>query len=193
MMTEEWKTIKDFPNYMVSNLGNVKSLNYKRLHKEKLLKQHLGRNGYLYVYLYNKNIKGCKKVHKLVAEAFLEKQKNCQCINHINANKLDNRLVNIEWCTYSHNIKESYRLGHKKPPVPMLGKKGELCPNSKKINQYDLNGNFIKSWSSLTDIQNTFGYLHQCISKCALGYAKSSYGYIWKYENIKKGEKKYEC
>ena len=53
-------------------------------------------------------------VHKLVAETFLEKPSYAECVNHKNGNKLDNRVENLEWCTYSYNNKEAFRLGLKK-------------------------------------------------------------------------------
>ena len=72
-MKEEWKYIKDYPNYMVSNLGNVKSLNYRRTGKEHLLKQTTNNDGYKLVVLHNDNGNKTITVHKLVASTFLNK------------------------------------------------------------------------------------------------------------------------
>ena len=60
--------------------------------------------------------KELKKIHRLVAEAFLPNPNQYSDINHINGIKTNNNVENLEWCTRQHNIKEAYRLGLKKPP-----------------------------------------------------------------------------
>ena len=97
---------KDVPNYeglyQVSNLGNVKSLNYKRTKKEKLLKPEIMNRGYFRVQLKGKRF----FVHQLVAMAFLGHKPSGYdfVINHINFNRLDNRLENLEIVTQRENI-----------------------------------------------------------------------------------------
>jgi hypothetical protein len=99
---EEWKPIEDFPEYEVSNLGRVKSLNYHRSGQEQLLKQVL-QNGYLIVCLHKDKIQKNVKVHRLVVKAFLPNPENKRTIDHINRNKQDNRLENLRWATHSEN------------------------------------------------------------------------------------------
>lgn len=103
---EIWKPVKDFEGlYEVSNLGKVKTLREDRLLKPIYNKQ----NGYRYVRLCNK----CEKfyyIHQLVAEMFCEKPTtNLRLtVNHKNGRKLDNRANNLEWVTFSQNLKHAY-------------------------------------------------------------------------------------
>jgi hypothetical protein len=92
---EIWKEVKGCDGYLISNLGNVKSF---RRNREKLLNPAIDGSGYLTVSLYNNKIKRTKKIHQLVAVAFLN-HNNCGyklVVNHINFNKLDNNVSNLE-------------------------------------------------------------------------------------------------
>lgn len=115
-MIEEWKDIKDYEKlYQVSNLGRVKSLSRKaptyhrghtgyRITKEKILKSCHIPNRYDVVIL-RKNNKGTTfAVHRLVAEAFIPNPDNLPEINHIDENKQNNKVINLEWCTHKHNM-----------------------------------------------------------------------------------------
>lgn len=174
-MNEEWKTIKDFPNYMVSNLGNVKSLNYKNLQKEKILKPMKPKSYYIVRLYKNKDWKDFF-VHKLVADMFLKKPKYAECVNHKNGNKLDNNVNNLEWCTHSYNTKEAYRIGLKKP-------------NSKPILQLNKSFEIITIWNSPYEVNRKLGYNPSHINEVCKGKRKSANGYLWKFlkkEEIKK-------
>ena len=110
-MSEEemWKTIEKYPNYMISNLGRIKSLNYKRTGKEQILKQSINGRGYYYVLISINNKYKNILIHKAVAEAFLENNNNYSDVNHIDGNKLNNCITNLEFCTRSENIKHAYK------------------------------------------------------------------------------------
>lgn len=140
---EVWKSVDGFGGYyLVSNHGNVKSLN--RIVKGKLdslipkigkvLKQQLSIHGYKRVCLRNGSEKKICFVHRLVALAFIENINNKPFINHINGIKTDNRIENLEWCTHSENVKHSYKLGLQLPVDNGFKKAIKFFkPNSKPV------------------------------------------------------------
>lgn len=103
-----WKPIPDYPNYQVSNTGNVRSLDhvdrYGRRKRGKILSpQFDGAKNYLHVSLNNDFGEKVHQVHRLVAEAFCERGPNDTCVNHKDENKTNNNADNLEWCTHSYN------------------------------------------------------------------------------------------
>lgn len=125
LITEEiWRDIKEYETlYQVSNFGNVKSLsklsknkNGIYLKKERFLKPTKNNKGYFHVKLYKNEgkIKNTISLHKLVGLNFLKNNNNYTEINHIDGNKSNNKSDNLEWCTRSHNVKETYRLNLRK-------------------------------------------------------------------------------
>jgi hypothetical protein len=111
---EIWKSfiINDLV-YEISSLGNIRSLGSK-FHKGKTLKPYKAKNGYLAITLTSKHVH--KYIHRLVAEAFIPNPNNYNEINHINEDKTDNRVENLEWCTHNYN----YNYGSR---IEKLGKK----------------------------------------------------------------------
>ncbi|ASV44395.1 hypothetical protein PBI_SCTP2_380 [Salicola phage SCTP-2] len=110
MIKEEeiWKDVDDYPEYfMISSFGRVWS---KRTNK--ILKQTIGKTGYPVISSKIGGRKGksiCKKVHRWVANAFIDNLNNRSCVNHIDGNKTNNYWKNLEWCTYSENTKHAYK------------------------------------------------------------------------------------
>jgi predicted XRE-type DNA-binding protein len=115
-MIEEWKTIKEFPDYRISNLGKVKSFKKYHYTNERILKSSRDRNGdgYLFVNLYiNGKSKICC-VHRLVLCNFKPIDNHLDFeVNHMDGNKLNNYINNLEWCTKSENEFHAYKLGLK--------------------------------------------------------------------------------
>lgn len=106
---EKWITIREHPNYEVSNRGNVRN---KR--NGYILKPQLNRkDGYHRVSLNGKRY----YVHRLVADAFFDGEHQEMDVNHIDGNRLNNDLTNLEWCTRKENIKHAYINGLKYPTV----------------------------------------------------------------------------
>jgi uncharacterized protein YerC len=103
---EIYKAIPGYPNYEVSNQGNVKSLKYNII-----LKPQIIGSGYLMVDLCKNGTKQRFLVHRIVLSTFKGFQQDKNQVNHINGNKLDNRLVNLEWNTRSENQKHSILIG----------------------------------------------------------------------------------
>lgn len=107
-MIEEWKNITGYEGlYQVSNLGRVKSLNYKGNGTEWILKGYVKKDGYEVVTLMKDGIRKYCRVHRLVALAFLPNPDNLPQINHKDEDKLNNCADNLEWCTGSYNTKYS--------------------------------------------------------------------------------------
>lgn len=124
-MKEIWKEIEDYEGeYEVSNLGNVRSLNYRRSGEIKLLKQYTDKKGYKYVRL-SKNGKGkIYKIHRLVAMAFIPNPDNLPIVNHIDECKSNNMVSNLEWCTVAYN--NTYGTARKRASEKMRGEKSPL-------------------------------------------------------------------
>ena len=188
-MIEIWKDITGYEGlYQVSNLGRIKSLKKyhgKSLRKEAIIKQHLTKKNYYKVVLSKDKINKNVEVQRVVAEAFLNK-KDFKCyptedrnlinidkleVNHIDENKINNKVENLEWCSRKYNAN--------------YGERGKKASKSlgKKIIQYTKDEEFVKEWESIkeaTEKLHLYG-----IGRVCRGKAKSSGGYIWKYKEVK--------
>lgn len=121
MENEIWKDIPGFEGiYKINKKGEVKSLNrIKRgkggstiVVKEKILKQSLDRkNGYLMVTLTKNEKRKNYRIHKLVANLFIPNPNNYPQVNHIDGNKFNNTVDNLEWCTPQENIQHAWKNG----------------------------------------------------------------------------------
>lgn len=177
-MNEIWKSVKGYEGlYEVSNLGRVKStFRYK-----KILKPIVGIQGYLYVSLYDKNKKiKSKRIHKLVAEAFIPNPDNLPYVNHKDEDVTNNNVKNLEWCTAKYNCNYGTR-------IQRIAEK-----NNKPILQFDLNGTFIREWKSITQASKELNNSLDNISSCCLGRRKTSKGYIFKFKDDKEILSKYK-
>ena len=206
-MKETWKDIKGYEGaYQISSFGNIRSfdrfvksgIRNNPIVKRKgcLLKLQTNSLGYKHISLYKDGV--CKNIniHKTVAETFIPDKTNFKympyeniknidieklVVNHKDENPSNNNVNNLEWCTQAYNI--NYGTRNKK--LSKIMRNYEKF--SKKINQYDLEGNFIKTWGSIKEIWRETGYTRSAISKCCRGIYKKSKGYIWKFYDEMKG------
>lgn len=168
-MQEIWKDIKNYEKkYQVSNFGNIRSLNFRRTKSSKNLILIINHNGYIQIGLFNKSIKTFS-VHRLVAEAFLDKVKGKEDINHIDGNKKNNHANNLEWCTQKENSIHAV-------------KKGLIVGNYKIIIQYDKNGNFIKEHLGSRAAARELELYNTNIIQCCKGVLKTTGGFTFKYK-----------
>lgn len=174
-MEEIWKTIEDYPNYMVSNMGRVKAINWNRENKEKEIKPYTTYKGYLRLRLCKNGKSKQFQIHRLVAQAFIPNPENKPYIDHINTDRTDNRAENLRWVTNKENCnnpisKKHYSNGNKnKNNIPIL--------------QFDKNMNFIKKWESLADAERSLGLKRRLSEYCSEKYGrKIAGGFIWRYE-----------
>lgn len=180
-MKEIWKDIQGYEGYyQVSNLGRVKSFPRRGTHINKIhiLKPSKNRKGYYQVVLSKNSEYQSKKIHRLVAKAFLENPNNYQQVNHIDGNKENNRVDNLEWCTNEYNMKHAWKLGLR----DNIFKKGKGHQRSVVVNQFDLQGNFIKKWYCVRDIERQLGFDNRNICACCRKKRPTAYGYKWEYE-----------
>lgn len=184
-MKEIWKDVIGYEGlYQVSNLGKIKRVMFTNgkysFKKERLLNKFLI-NGYEKVELNKNGIGKPKFIHRLVAEAFIPNPENKLQVNHIDGNKQNNCISNLEWATPSENTKHAYMTGLAKSPN--INKYGNLNHSSKEVIQYDLKNIKIKTYGSTKEVMRVTGYDSSCIARCCRGKLKTAYGYVWRYAN----------
>ena len=173
-MVEEWRIVKEFPNYSVSNLGNVKNIT-----SDKILKP-TAKGGYYHVSLVNNENKQNFKVHRLVALAFIENPENKLEVNHKDKNKLNNHLSNLEWMTRrENNIHrcEGVKITCNKNKVVYRidNESGDIV---EKYNSIELAG----EWAFKNGYTKNAHNGRNSIGNCLKGLSKLAYKFKWEYE-----------
>lgn len=161
---EIWLPVVNCDGYLISNLGRVYTEKRKRLKSI-----HLDRYGYPIVVLSINNKPVTKKVHRLVAEAFIPNTENKPHINHKDENKLNNNVNNLEWVTPLENN--------------LYGTRRERVAQKerKPIKQYSLTGEFIRAYDSITDASKMTNITHSNLRRCLRGKQRTAGGYKWDY------------
>jgi hypothetical protein len=178
---EIWKDIIDYDgHYQASNLGRIKSVkryvnrgfnNDLKTVPEKIRQQSIDKDGYLTIRLHINGIRKNYFVHRLIAEAFLENTENKSQVNHIDGNKKNCYLTNLEWVTQSENIKHSYSIGARSPSGGAIA--------YKPIIQKDMNGNILRNYKSIREAKNETKVNN--ISACLKGKYTHAGNYKWEY------------
>ena len=108
---EKWLTCKEFPNYEVSSNGKIRNAKTGRI-----LKTAINQRGYEQVCLHTNNEQSTRRVHRLVADTFFDGNHEGLDVNHIDGNKTNNFIGNLEWCTRQENTKHAFNNGLRQPP-----------------------------------------------------------------------------
>ena len=160
---ETFVEIEGFENYEVSNLGKVRNIKSGRI-----LKPFPNRDGYLGHSLCENNKRKHLYLHRIIATAFIDNPGKKPQVNHIDENKLNNDLSNLEWCTERENVIHGTRT---KRAAEKL---------SRKVIQLDLNDNVLNEFESMRQAERETGVLVGNISSCCNGKTKSAGGYKWR-------------
>ena len=153
-MEEIWKDIQGYEGYyQISNLGNVKSLERTiirsdgvvQVRKERIMNKRISTDGY-YIAKFNVNKKSKSiAIHRLVAQHFIPNPDNLPEVNHIDTNRKNNRVDNLEWCTHQENVAHSAQKGHYKTRY------GACNGRARKIAIYDNQHSLIEIFDYIGD------------------------------------------
>jgi len=168
-MKEIWKDIEGYEHiYQVSNIGNIRNKKSGRI-----LRPFINIHGYVRIPLSKDKKRKNYSVHQLVAKTFISNPNNYDIVNHINGNKTDNRVENLEWCTIEENNNKAFE--------------NELRNTKKKeILQYNTNKELIKKWNAINIASKTLNIPARSISACChyneINNSNKIYrNYIWKF------------
>lgn len=173
---EIWKKIKEFNNYSVSNLGNIRrdeyyikdSIGRNQYKPKKLILPSIGKDGYKKVVLSNDlGERKTLRVNRVVALTFLENNNNLEFVNHKDGIKTNDIVDNLEWCTSSENVQHAIKTG--------------LCNTSMIIEKLSINGEVLEKFKSIREASRVTGIDSSCIVKVCKGNRKSAGGFLWRY------------
>ena len=160
---ETFVKIEGFEKYEVSNLGKIRNIKSGRI-----IKPQLDKDGYLTHCLYGHDKRKFLFLHRIIATAFIDNPEGKPCVNHIDENKLNNDLSNLEWCSVRENLIHGTRTKRASEKL------------SQKVIQLDLNDNVLNIFESMTQAEQETGVDASSISKCCNGKLKSAGGFKWR-------------
>lgn len=171
-LTEEiWKDIRGLENkYQVSNLGRIKSLKRKGCKNDRILINREDGRGYYQVSLFDGNGNSIKrKVHRIVADAFVAGKFEKAVVNHINEVKTDNNARNLEWITQKENVRHGTGIAR------------SAFSRGKSVAQFGIDGVLKRIYPSVIEAEALSGINKSNIYDCVHNRVKTAGGYIWKY------------
>lgn len=176
---EVWKPVNGYEwYYEVSNLGRIRSLDRITVFKDGRTRKFYGKileantvnnSGYATISLHENGKSKTILIHRIVAEAFIDNPLECKEINHIDQDKLNNSVDNLEWCTHKENVNHGDEIerGAKK--------------QRKIFVQKDMSGNVVKVWSGFKKMQRETGFQRKSVYDCCIGKRDSYKGFRWEY------------
>lgn len=175
---ELWKDVVGYEGfYQVSNMGRVRSLDRfivakdgtKREYKGRLLTPCDAGKGYRTVMLQANGKRSTPRLCRVVATAWIPNPNNLPQVNHKDEDKSNDKAENLEWCSAVYNT--NYGTGIKRRARKI----------SRKVNQYDLNGVFVKAWDSIRDAEQALNIDNSHITRCCKGRLYQTGGFRWSY------------
>lgn len=160
----EWRPVVGYEGlYEVSNYGEVRKADGTPM------KGNINSYGYHVVSLTKNRKKKDKKVHRLVAEAFISNDFCKRTVNHKDGDRANNHVENLEWATQQEQMKHAATL----PPSPVL--------RGTSVIQSTLDGKIVAVWANSNIAATTLGLSQMMISACCQGTAQTAYNYRWSY------------
>lgn len=183
-MEEIWKDIDGYEGvYQISNLGNVKSLNYCGRGYAKNLTPKCNNSGRLWVELAFNGNKKPMLIHRLVAIAFIPNPNGYPQVNHMDENPKNNRVDNLEWCTGSYNIRYSLMLHPERTKIfrHRNRKSGTPYKHKREVIQFSKSGDEICKFPNILTVCAENNWRSSHLVDCCNGKRKTAYGYIWRF------------
>lgn len=160
---EQWKQIQDFEGYQISTLGRL-------MNKDgKILKNRITKLGYNRYALYRDKKPYHLSAHRLVALAFIDNPDNKEHVNHLDLDKMNNAIENLEWATRSENMQHSYMMGRNTKGRKIIGTN---IKTGKEV-----------VFDKIVYVEDSLGLCRKSVSQCLSGRTRTSGGYTWEFIN----------